>query len=260
MGWTGIKKALDRAGTQVMMKVGNVEKTVDREFETQERRFRQVEAASGQLQKNAKGYLDSLRALTSAQLKIAETIDVFYGDSGQRDNLSKQYLTAVTEIDTQTIKQLDEPYRVTVLEPITRFNAYHAEANAAITKRNHKALDYDKFRAKTRKLVDKPSNDASKLPMAQREEQNAKEIYEDLNNQLIDELPQLVDARVPYLDPSFEALVNIQLQFCTESYSRLAEVQQYMDPTIRDEYSNGQLDAKIEQSIAAMRELTIASM
>ena len=34
--------------------------------------------------------------------------------------------------------------------------------------------------------------------------------------------------RVPYLDPSFEALVKIQLRFCAEAYSRMAQVQQYV--------------------------------
>ena len=36
--------------------------------------------------------------------------------------------------------------------------------------------------------------------------------------------------RVPYLDPSFEALVKIQLRFCAEAYSRMAQVQQYVLP------------------------------
>lgn len=40
----------------------------------------------------------------------------------------------------------------------------------------------------------------------------AKEVYEALNDQLTTEMPQLIDLRVPYLDPSFEALVKIQLK------------------------------------------------
>lgn len=35
---------------------------------------------------------------------------------------------------------------------------------------------------------------------------------------------------VPYLDPTFEALVKIQLRFCAEAYSRMAQVQQYVGP------------------------------
>lgn len=43
------------------MKTGHVEKTNDRDYEVEERRFRTMEAASLRLQKEAKGYLDSLR-------------------------------------------------------------------------------------------------------------------------------------------------------------------------------------------------------
>ena len=65
----------------------------------------------------------------------------------------------------------------------------------------------------------------------------AKEIYEDLNEQLTTELPQLIDLRVPYLDPSFEALVKIQLRFCKEGYERMAQVQQYLEPQVREDYA-----------------------
>ena len=58
--------------------------------------------------------------------------------------------------------------------------------------------------------------------------EQAKTSYEQLNEQLTSELPQLIDLRVPYLDPSFEALVKIQLRFCAEAYSRMAQVQQYV--------------------------------
>lgn len=65
----------------------------------------------------------------------------------------------------------------------------------------------------------------------------AREIYEELNEQLTAELPQLIDLRVPYLDPSFEALVKIQLRFCKEGYERMAQVQQYLEPQVREDYA-----------------------
>jgi bridging integrator 3 len=60
---SGFKKAVNRAGTTVMMKTGHVEKTVDREYEVEERRFRTLESAANRMQKEAKGYLDSLRGM-----------------------------------------------------------------------------------------------------------------------------------------------------------------------------------------------------
>ncbi|KAK1052500.1 BAR adaptor protein Hob3 [Friedmanniomyces endolithicus] len=540
MSWSGFKKAASRAGTQVMMKTGQVEKTSDREYEVEERRYRTLESASLRLQKEAKGYLDSLRAMTASQMRIAETIDAFYGEAGAKDGVSRSYKQAVEDLDAETVKALDGPYRcvplqlyhcafdedkgvldqatideieaemngkarknrekssgnatsvaavsvdldgaiklmdyvyrTTVLEPISRFCAYFPDINECIKKRNHKVLDYDSVRARVRKLTEKPDKDPSKLPRTEKEAEmvsinaflresyedtsfldvdlsvpsppktqdtirrvqqqlqqdeeeflrrhsglrgmrkspsmmsrvsnfgqmssedgyammrspssgshlaglhsqlpvvresstetlphplsaasvetgglrtdvnmdprhstpqgkptstaqlisspstvasvlsvtrqkrinqrydgsndsgnacheppsrtpffhpseleqimqplkqeyirnqtdevlQAKAAYDQLNEQLTSELPQLIDLRVPYLDPSFEALVKIQLRFCAEAYSRMAQVQQYMDASTRDQYASGELDARVEEALGQIRELSIA--
>jgi len=258
MSWSGFKKNVSRTTTQVLVKAGKVEKTNDREYEVEERRYRTLESASLRLQKEAKGYLDSLRAMTASQMRIAETIDAFYGDSGARDGVSRSYKQAVEDLDAETVKALDGPYRTTVLEPINRFCAYFPDINECIKKRNHKMLDYDSMRSKVKRLTEKPDKDPSKLPRTEKEMEMAKAAYEQLNQQLTDELPQLIDLRVPYLDPSFEALVKIQLRFCAEAYSRMAQVQQYLDASTRDQYANGDLDARVEDVLGQIRELSIA--
>ena len=123
-----------------------------------------METAANKLQKEAKGYLDSLRAMTASQMRIAETIDAFYGDAGAKDGVSRSYKQAVTDLDAETIKALDGPYRTTVLDPIQRFCSYFPDINSCITKRDHKALDYDRTRAQVKKLTDKPDKDVTKLP------------------------------------------------------------------------------------------------
>ncbi|KAK7184292.1 BAR adaptor protein Hob3 [Paraphaeosphaeria minitans] len=258
MSWTGFKKGVNRATTQVLMKTGQVERTNDRDYETELRRYRTMETAANKLQKEAKGYLDSLRAMTASQMRIAETIDAFYGDAGAKDGVSRSYKQAVTDLDAETIKALDGPYRTTVLDPIQRFCSYFPDINACITKRDHKALDYDRTRAQVKKLTDKPDKDVTKLPRAEKDEQMAKASYDQLNEMLTTELPQLIDLRVPYLDPSFEALVKIQLRFCAEAYSRMAQVQQYLDADTRDQYAQGELDAKVEEVLQEIRDLSIA--
>ncbi|KZF22588.1 reduced viability upon starvation protein [Xylona heveae TC161] len=258
MSWSGFKKNVNRATTQVMMKTGHVEKTNDRDYEVEERRYRTLESAANRLQKEAKGYLDSLRAMTASQMRIAETIDAFYGDAGTRDGVSRSYKQAVEDLDAETIKALDGPYRATVLEPISRFCAYFPDINECIKKRQHKLLDYDALRAKVKKLTEKPDKDVTKLPRVEKEADMAKEAYQVLNDQLYSELPQLIDLRVPYFDPSFEALVKIQLRFCAEAYSRMAQVQQYLDADTRDQYAQGQLDARVEQVLQEIRDLSIA--
>ena len=63
---------------------------------------------------------------------------------------------------------------------------------------------------------------------AQQEHDDAKEVFDMLNEQLIAELPQLLDLRVPFFDPSFEAMIRMQCKFAEEGYEKLGGVQRYV--------------------------------
>ncbi len=67
--------------------------------------------------------------MTRSQLAIAETIDAFYGDAGAGDGVSRYYKQAVSDLDAETVKALDGPYRQTVVDPISRFCAYFPDIN-----------------------------------------------------------------------------------------------------------------------------------
>lgn len=262
MSWEGFKKAVNRAGNSVMVK--DVDKTIDKDFDSEERRYKTLKTAGQSLQKASKSYLDSLRAVTAAQVTIAEIVLNLYEDSklggSLYSNVGNYYLQCVREIDEETVKQVDGPFRETILDPVTKFANYFTEIDEAIKKRAHKKIDYDQCKSKVRRLIDKPAKDAGKLPRAEKELAMAKDIFDELNEQLKAELPQLISLRVPFYDPSFESLVKIQLKFCTEGYSRLAQVQQYLDQASRDDYANGVLDGKIDDLLLQMNSLSITSL
>lgn len=260
MSWQGFKKALSRAGGSVVVRASD--KVMDKDYDVEERRFKTLEKSGKELQKEAKAYLDSMRAVTASQSAIGEIVNNLYGDSKQpgQPDIGSNYLQAVQGFDEETVQQLDGPFRETVLDPVTKFCSYFTEIDEAMKKRSHKKIDYEQAKAKVRRLVDHPSKDASKLPRAQRELDLAKQIFDSLNDQLKTELPELMDLRVPWYDPSFEALVKIQMRFCTEGYARLAQVQQYLNPAYRDEYANGVLDEKIQGKLGEMMQLNICSL
>lgn len=63
------------------------------------------------------------------------------------------------------------------------------------------------------------------LLQAQQENDEAEEVFELMNRQLIEEIPQLLELRVPYFDPSFEAMIRMQCKFAEEGYEKLGGVQ-----------------------------------
>ncbi|KAN0063786.1 BAR adaptor protein Hob3 [Thecaphora frezii] len=260
MSWGGFKKSLNRAGTTLMQKTGQVERTIDTEFAEEEQRYRQMEKEMVALQKEAKVYLDAMRGLERSQARIAETVDGFYTDSSDAAMAANAYKRAVEELDTKTAREIDAPYRATVLEPIGKMCSYFPEINRTLDKRNKKLLDYDAARSRHRKLIDKPSDDPLKLPKAERELEEARITFEAYNEQLTEELPQLLDLRIPYLDPSFEAMVRMQAKFAEEGYEKLGGVQRFFREGVREDYAEGQLDAQVEGVLQEMRELAICGI
>ena len=81
MSWGGFKKAINRAGASVIVK--DVDKTMDKDFDVEERRYKTLKTAGTNLQKAAKGYLDNIRAITNSQVTIAEIIYNLYEESKQ---------------------------------------------------------------------------------------------------------------------------------------------------------------------------------
>lgn len=251
---------MNRAGTSIRQKTGGIERTVDREFADEEQRFKGFEKECIALQKDSKAYLDSMRAMTATQSRLAETLDTFYSAADKTSEgamAAHAYRGSVDDLDTGIGRELDAPYRTTILEPLGKMNAYFPVINEHISKRNKKLLDYDAARSKQRKLIDKPSEDPTKLPKAQQEHDEAKEVFDLLNDQLISELPQLLELRVPYFDPSFEAMIRMQCKFAEEGYEKMSGVQRYFAENVRDDYAAGQLDAQVEGILQEMRELSI---
>jgi len=260
MSWSGFKKTVNRAGTTLMQKTGQIERTVDREFADEESRYKQFEKETNALQKESKAYLEAMRAMCSAQARLAGTIDTFYGAADATSDgamAGNAYKRSVEELDNAVSREFDTPYRTTVLEPVGKMCSFFPIINETIAKREKKMLDYDAARSRLRKLIDKPSEDPTKLPKAQQENDEAKELFDLLNDQLIAELPQLLDLRIPYFDPSFEAMIRMQVKFAEEGYEKLGGVQRYFAESVRDDYAAGQLDAQVEGVLQEMRELSI---
>lgn len=259
MSWKGLKKAINRAGTHVLLKTGHIDETTDLEFEYEEKRYREMESASLRLHHELRHYKDSLMTLASAQASVGEVLAGFYGK--EEHNVAHLYHTTMKDLLVAGLDELEQPYLQTVLNPIERFNSYYVDVNEAIKKRAHKKLDYDLLKTKVRKLVDHPSEDPAyepKLKDSQAQLEDAEATYTKLNAQLKDELPRLVEMRVPYLNPLFEAFVKVQLRFFNNNYAKLNDVQRHLDAQTREDFISGNLEKRIDGILHKVQELNIA--
>lgn len=258
MSWKGLKKAINRAGAQVMLKTGQYDETADLSFDYEEKRYRAMETVSSRLHKELRHYMETLRTLTTAQESMTLVLAGFYGED--ENNVAHLYHSSMREVLQGCVDELAEPYLQTVLNPIQRFNLYFGDVNEAIKKRANKKIDYDALRAKVQKLEDSPVEDPAydlKLADLKVETEAAKKTYDSYNDRLKEELPKLVEMRVPYLNPLFESFVKIQLRFFTDNYQKLDKVQTAMDTQTRKDFINGTLEQRMDGILDKIRLLNI---
>ena len=65
-----------------------------------------LEKNGTELQKQAKAYLEAMRAMTASQVRIADTIDRFYGDNSEAAMAATSYKRAVDDMDSRTTREL----------------------------------------------------------------------------------------------------------------------------------------------------------
>ena len=67
-------------------------------------------------------------------------------------------------------------------------------------------------------------------------------------------MPKLVNARVPFLDPSFEALVKSQIKFAEDAHAKMAELKKYFSKHGIDE----NMDGRVDETLQKLRDLSIS--
>ena len=76
--------------------------------------------------------------MSASEARIGETIEGFYHDSSEAALIATGYKRALEELDARTAKELDVPYRATVLDPVGKLCSYFPEINKIIDKRGRK--------------------------------------------------------------------------------------------------------------------------
>lgn len=243
-----------------MQATGAIEKTVDKEFDEEVRRYKSLESKLERLHRDAKGYLDALRAISLSQSRMAATIDTLYDATAPLHVCAAMYKTCIENLEEGVRQDLDATYRVTVLDPLSKFCGFFPVYNEAISKRGKKLLDYDAVRSRHRKLIERPNEDPTKLPRAEQEVQEMKTIFDHYHVSLQQELPKLVAMRITYLEPSFEALLKLQHVYATEASTRLNNLSASFQSAgcITDlEVADRQLEGSVELTLEKMRALPI---
>ncbi|OQR68808.1 myc box-dependent-interacting protein 1-like, partial [Tropilaelaps mercedesae] len=116
-----------------------------------------------------------------------------------------------------------------VLNPINNYITKFHDMRNKIGKRGRKLVDYDKSRHNVEALRNSAKKkDDVKLTKAREELEQAKNLYEQLNNELHDDLPRLYDSRIPFFVKNLQTFFDAECRFHGEN----AVIYQFLNETM----------------------------
>ncbi|XP_046555696.1 LOW QUALITY PROTEIN: dynamin-binding protein-like [Haliotis rubra] len=198
-----IRKKSSRMRGRLSTNLGLGLQTRDENFEREEVRFRHIEKAIRVFQKNVSMYMEHMQECVGAEESlVADIVDLYDGQPSEEVKMYK-------EIQGKIVGPLLHTFRCTVEEqvlvPLSQLIQMFDGPNNVIEKRFDKMLDYD---SQFRKAKDNEKNDALQI---------AKNDYEAMNAQLLDELPKLFSLAFKMLTDCMGAFTKAQKTFTDQT-------------------------------------------
>lgn len=191
-----------------MQNLGRADKTKDEVFEVYLYNFTRQQTAAAKLQKEFKNYVLCIKSLQLASKALMDTLSEIY----EQEWVGHEQIP----VKAQTLELLWDDYHRKmndqVMIPLNSYITQFVDVRGRIAKRGRKLVDYDKCRHSVESLRNSAKKkDDYKLGKAREELEEAKQMYEVINNELHEELPTLYESRIPFL------VSNLQTFFTAES-------------------------------------------
>lgn len=211
-----VTKKTRRAKARLMQNFGKADKTTDELFEVYQQNFNRQHSTALNLQKHVKHYMHCIKELHEASKGLSQCLLDMHERDWPKHDVYESNAYELDHID----EDLEEKLKESVLAPLEQYLGQFAEMREKIAKRGRKLVDYDSqrhtFEALQQHQLGKQHDD-SKLNKSRDQLEEARRVYETLNNELHDELPALYDNRLPFIITVFQRLFSSQSSYHSDS-------------------------------------------
>eukprot|EP00064_Thunnus_orientalis_P005744 superscaffoldBa00000576_g5758 len=207
-----VQRQLSRGKEKVLQKLGKTVETRDDQFEHCIQQFTDQQTDGNRIFKDLRAYINAVRDMREASRRLSQSLF----DAYESDWVGEDDLGAIVEGEDllwndYEVKLLDQAVR-TMESYVSQF----PDVREKVAKRGRKLVDYDSARHHLEALQTAKKKDDVKINKAEEELNAAKSVYEDINNELKDELPALSDSRIGCYVSVFSAVSNVRDIFYKE--------------------------------------------
>ncbi|XP_045071487.1 myc box-dependent-interacting protein 1 isoform X3 [Coregonus clupeaformis] len=249
---TNMQKRLSRAQEKVLQKLGKADETRDTAFEEGVANFNKQMAEGTKLQKDLRAYLAAVKTMHDASKRLQDCLADMYEPEWfgkeEVDAIAEEMIEKEMDYCMEETDILWSDYHDKIMDnsmiAMDTYLAQFPDIKARIAKRDRKMTDYDSARhhfgslqkgkkqdqakiAKPMSLVEKAAPGwaqgilsahqiaQTNLTRNQAEEElgRAQKVFEEINVDLQDELPQLWNSRVGFYVNTFQSMAGYQQRF-----------------------------------------------
>ncbi|KAM4883155.1 bridging integrator 2 [Thomomys bottae] len=207
-----VQKKFSRAQEKVLQKLGKTVETKDERFEQNASNFYQQQAEGQKLYKDLKNFLSAVKVMHDSSKRVSETLQEIYSSEwdGHED------LKAIIGNNDLLWEDYEEKLTDQVLRTMENYVAKFSEIKERIAKRGRKLVDYDSARHHLEAVQNAKKKDEAKTAKAEEEFTKAQVVFEDLNQELLEELPLLYNSRISCYVTIFQNISNLRDVFYRE--------------------------------------------
>uniref|UniRef100_A0A8C9BMA0 Bridging integrator 2 n=1 Tax=Phocoena sinus TaxID=42100 RepID=A0A8C9BMA0_PHOSS len=207
-----VQKKFSRAQEKVLQKLGKTVETKDERFEQNANNFYQQQAEGHKLYKDLKNFLSAVKVMHESSKRVSETLQEIYSSKWD----GHEELKAIVANNDLLWEDYEEKLADQALRTMENYVAQFSEIKERIAKRGRKLVDYDSARHHLEAVQNAKKKDEAKTAKAEEEFNKAQVVFEDLNQELLEELPVLYNSRIGCYVTIFQNISNLRDVFYRE--------------------------------------------
>ncbi|XP_054446818.1 bridging integrator 2 isoform X2 [Pteronotus mesoamericanus] len=207
-----MQKKFSRAQEKVLQKLGKTVETKDERFEQSANNFYYQQTEGLKLYKDLKNFLSAVKVMHESSKRVSETLQEIY--SSEWDG--HEELKAIVGNNDLLWEDYEEKLADQALRTMETYVAQFGEIKERIAKRGRKLVDYDSARHHLEAVQNAKKKDEAKIAKAEEEFNKAQHVFEDLNQELLEELPVLYNSRIGCYVTIFQNISNLKDVFYRE--------------------------------------------
>ncbi|KAM6154255.1 bridging integrator 2 [Erethizon dorsatum] len=207
-----VQKKFSRAQEKVLQKLGKTVETKDERFEQSAGNFYQQQAEGHKLYKDLKNFFSAVKVMHESSKRVSETLQEIYNSEWD----GHEELKAIVGNNDLLWEDYEEKLADQALRTMENYVAQFSEIKERIAKRGRKLVDYDSARHHLEAVQNAKKKDEAKIAKAEEEFNKAQLVFEDLNQELLEELPVLYNSRIGCYVTIFQNISNLRDVFYRE--------------------------------------------